>query len=60
MKNSRFGDSAKRIDMICKSLDYFRKFFIIAPSEFYELHYGRLKQVMDSYSNLQEEWKDEL
>jgi hypothetical protein len=44
MKNSRYGDSAKKIDMICKSLDYFRKLFIVVPSEYFELHYGNLKK----------------
>lgn len=60
MKNSRYGDSAKKIDMICKSLDYFRKLFIIAPSEYFELHYGNLKKVIETYSNMQDEWLDEL
>ncbi len=33
---------------------------MIIPSEYFELHYGELRDVIDTYSNMAEDWKSQL
>jgi hypothetical protein len=59
-KNPRYGSSAKKIDLMCKYIEYFKRYFMIIPSEYFELHYGELRDVIDTYSNMAEDWKSQL
>jgi hypothetical protein len=37
-------------------IEKFRPYFVTAPCEFYELHYGEMKLMIDTFSYMSSEW----
>ena len=43
-KNPRYGGQGDKLKLICKYLDEYKKYFIIIPVEYFDVHYGMMKK----------------
>ena len=55
-KNYRFGSKAKKLNLMCKYLEEYKRYFMIAPMEYFDVHYGKMKEVIDNYSHMASMW----
>ena len=59
-KNPRYGGQGDKLKLICKYLDEYKKYFIIIPVEYFDVHYGKMKNVISTYSSMVQDWEEEL